>query len=63
MTAFLDDDPEDGFDASDPVEERLRNIIVRLAYVLNALDNPELERRIRSINGDLDRVRLELIDG
>ena len=63
MTMFDDDDPEDGFDATDPVEDRIRNIIVRLSYVLNALNDPELERRIRSVTTDLDKVRLEILDG
>lgn len=63
MSEFLDDDPEDGFDASDPVEERLRNIIRRVAVVLDALPNTELERRLRSVIADLDKIRLEILDG
>lgn len=61
--SFLDDDPEDGFDASDPLHERLRNIGLRLMFVLSAINSPELERRLRSVAEDLERIRLELQDG
>lgn len=61
--SFLDDDPEDGFDVTDPPHERVRNIIRRLAYVITLIDDPDVERRIRGVNVDLDRVRQEIIDG
>lgn len=60
---FLDDDPEDGFDATDLPVVRLFNIQRRVSFVLDKLDSPDLERRLRSVLEDIDRIRLELNDG
>jgi len=60
---FNDDDPEDGFDASDHPVMRLLNLHHRMNFILSVLNAPELERRLRSVRDDLERIRLELIDG
>ena len=61
------DDPDDAYDATDPVAARLVNVDHRLAYVavrLRADDEPfdhaELAARIRRVRDDLATIRAEL---
>jgi hypothetical protein len=60
---FLDDDPEDGFDVTDPPEMRLLNIARRVSFVISLMNSPDLERRLRSVKDDLEKIRMEIIDG
>lgn len=53
-----DTDPEDAWDASDPIPVRLENIIVRLA-VLERLP-ADLPRRVHLIRRHLEQIAGEL---
>lgn len=54
---FDDDDPEDGFDASDSLTEQLRNVDLRLRFLLARSTGPlDTARRIASVRDDLRSI-------
>lgn len=55
------DDPEDGFDAGDPIPERLANLAARLRYVIDrGMIAGEFLDRIERVVDDLRTAREEL---
>lgn len=59
--AFGDDDPEDGYDRSDSLLERLRNFALRVAWLA---DHPviaaELSERLERLRADLETLRRDI---
>lgn len=55
MTDFGDYDPDDAWDASDPVVEQLRQIARRIAWVVDHRD--DLGDRVQRIVDDIERIR------
>jgi len=49
-------DPEDAFDVTDPVREKVINFIRRLAYVIERLDRPDVEARLVRLKEDLEEL-------
>lgn len=55
------DDPEDGFDAGDPIHERLANIVARLRYVIDrGMIAGEFRDRLERVVDDLRIAREEV---
>lgn len=61
MTDFGDYDPDDAWDASDPVAELLRHLARRIAWVVEHRD--DLEDRVQRIVDDIAAIRQRVIDG
>lgn len=61
MTDFGDYDPDDAWDATDPVPEQLRILARRIAWVVDHRD--DLPPRIQRILDDLAFVRQRIING
>lgn len=61
MTDFGDYDPDDAWDASDPVLEQLRNIASRVAWIVDHRDG--LAARIQRIVDDIATVRQRITNG
>ncbi len=49
-------DPEDAYDVSDTVREKVVNFIRRLAYVIDRLDRADVEARLVRLREDLEEV-------
>lgn len=61
MTVFGDYDPDDGWDASDPVPELLLHIARRIAWVV---DHPDgVAERIQRIVDDIALIRERVLNG
>jgi len=58
---FGDYDPDDAWDASDPVDEQLRILIQRIAWLVDHRD--DLQARVERITVDLQRIRQRIRDG
>jgi hypothetical protein len=58
MTVFGDYDPDDAWDASDPVDEQLRILAQRIAWLVDHRD--DFAARVRRITDDIHRLRERL---
>lgn len=61
MTEFGDYDPDDAWDASDPVDEQLRVLGHRIAWLVDHRD--DIAPRVQRILDDLARLRERLARG
>lgn len=61
MTVFGDYDPDDTWDASDPVHEQLRVLGTRIAWIVDHRD--DIAARVQRIRDDLAFVRQRVING
>lgn len=61
MATFGDYDPDDAWDATDPVVEQLRVIGERIAWVVDHRD--DIRDRIQRIVDDVEFVRQRVVDG
>jgi len=58
---FGDYDPDDAWDANDSVDEQLRIMVQRVAWLV---DHPDgLKARVERITVDLQRIRQRIRDG
>ena len=60
MTVFGDYDPDDAWDAGDPVVEQLRTIGRRIAWVIEHRD--DLPDRVQRIVDDIGLIRRRVAD-
>jgi hypothetical protein len=58
VTVFGDYDPDDAWDASDPVDEQLRILAQRIAWLVDHRE--DLAGRVRRITDDIHRLRERL---
>ena len=66
MTDFGDSEPEDSWDADDPVLEQLDNILRRVALLresVGAMATAREQQRFRDIDEDLRTVIRRIADG
>lgn len=63
LIQFGDDDPEDGWDASDPVIQQLHNLIRRVHWFIehHALEGELADRAIR-LEDDLSFIRARVLN-
>jgi hypothetical protein len=61
VTDFGDYDPDDTWDASDPVPEQLRVLGTRIAWIVEHRD--DIAARVQRIRDDLAYVRQRVING
>jgi len=55
---FGDYDPDDVWDASDPVDEQLRILVHRIVWLVDHRD--DIAARVRRITDDIERIRERL---
>jgi hypothetical protein len=61
MTGYGDDDPEDGWDATDTVVVQLTNLILRARWIRDRLDaGPVADHAVRLVD-DLNWIRNRVI--
>lgn len=60
MTDFGDYDPDDAWDASDPIPEQLRILGHRIAWIIDHRD--DLPARVQRILDDLATIRRRLLE-
>ena len=60
MPIFGDDDPEDAYDPSDPINERLSNLLLRLNWALDRLASGEVREHLLNLFDDLHLIREDL---
>jgi len=64
MSVFGDYDPDDAWDASDPVDTQLRTLATRILWLVDHHDDtPELRDRVQRIIDDMERLRERLARG
>jgi len=61
VTEFGDYDPDDVWDASDPIDELLRVLTVRVLWVADHRD--DIGARVRRIADDLNTIRQRVVAG
>ena len=61
MTVFGDYDPDDAWDASDPVDVQLRTLATRILWLVTHRD--DLPARVQRIVDDIGRLRERLANG
>jgi hypothetical protein len=61
MTVFGDYDPDDAWDASDPVPEQLRILAQRIEWLIDHRD--DLSARVARIVADVALIRRRIING
>ena len=61
MFVFGDYDPDDAYDASDPVLEQLRQMATRVAWLIDHRD--DLAARVQRLIDDIATIRQRIIDG
>ena len=61
MTVFGDYDPDDVWDASDPVDELLRVLAVRVVWLIDHRD--DLPARVARIAADISVIRARVAMG
>lgn len=62
---FGDDDPEDAFDASDPLKQRIANLALRLSWIYHRLPytlRDDVREHLVRLHDDLIAIREELED-
>lgn len=62
---FGDDDPEDGFDASDTIKQRVTNLVLRVRWIYERLPDSvqsDIRDRLQRLQEDLKIIRDELVD-
>jgi hypothetical protein len=58
---FGDYDPDDAWQADDPVVEQLRQIAQRIAWIIDHRD--DITDRVQRIVDDIERIRQRITDG
>ena len=61
MTVFGDYDPDDVWDASDPVDELLRVLAVRIVWMIDHRD--DMPARVRRLTDDIGLIRARISMG
>jgi hypothetical protein len=61
MTEFGDYDPDDTWDASDPVAEQLRILARRILWLVDHRD--DMTARVQRIIDDIEQLRIRLARG
>lgn len=61
MTGFGDYDPDDAWDASDPVDEQLRILARRILWLVDHHD--DTPARVQRIIDDIERLRIRIARG